>query len=1708
MYNQPFLTATVLPADAPVTINFGAGTPSAEGPRTTDEAVGFEARTYPPLRVLRTGCDFGSDCAPGAGLYLEFTNPLDPTGFDPATIGVRPEIPGAVTSVTPEGISIRGTTEARTTYEVTVPAELTDVYGQTLGRAVTESFEIDAADPRLDPFVRPLTTLDPSVDGATLTVRSVNHDELRVRIFSVEPGDWDTFQRYYFAAVANGERDVDLPDWTELSDDAVATAGADDRLTETAIDLDDALDGTPGHLVVIVEPTEPYLPSNDLYWSNRPTMTWVQSTSIGLDAFADDRSAVVWTTDLQSGAPLAGVTVGFDGADEATTAGDGLAELRLAAPGHQLIVARLGQDTALLPAGYYGDVYQPGTTSDEARWYVFDDRQVYRPGETVSVKGWIRRLALSDDGRLGLPEPGARITYVVHDPQYVELTTGTAEVSAAGGFDLSFELPDGANLGGASIDLTVDGMPGLAYAGYTHGFQIQEFRTPEFEVTARTETPDPHVSSRPATVAVDAAYYAGGPLGSAPVAWQVTTSSATYSPPGHDGFSFGEWTPWWSSVGGREALDYSSEPCCGPSPFGEEPEIEEFSGTTDAAGSHYLQIDFGDAEGERPDLPVAVTSNATVTDVNRQAWAASTDLLVHPAELYVGLRSDRTFVRRGDPMVIEVITTDIAGAEVAGRTLDVTAARLESTYVEGEWTEIEMDPQTCAVTTTDQPFRCEFTTEVGGSYRVRAVVTDDDGGRNRTELTVWVSGSDAVPSRSVEQESLTIVPDRAEYEVGTSASLLVQAPFAGEGLAVITRAGIVETKRFTATDGSAVLDIPITDAAVPGLDVTIEVVGRTARTADDGTPIAGAPNRPAFATGSITLPVSTATRTLEVTAVPRAATLEPGGATALDVTVTGPDGTPVAGAELAVVVVDEAVLAVGGAELPDPIDVFYGPSFTYLFARYGRESVELPDPATLAGEGTDESAGGAETTAAASEESADAAGAPAVAVGDGAADFDSSRATGEAGGPAISERTDFGALAVFAPDVTTDAAGAAVVDVPLPDNLTRYRVMVVAAEGEDEFGSAESSITARLPLMVRPSAPRFANFGDTFELPVVVQNQTDQPMDVDLVLQTANLRLDGPAGRRVTVPADDRVEVRFAVAAADAGTARFRVAGVSGDAADAATVELPVYTPATVEAFATYGVLDEGTTVQPVLAPDGVIPEFGGLEITTSSTSLQALTDAVLYLSEYPFRSSDAFASRIMAIASLRDVLEAFAVEGLPSAEALDAAVAADVAGLAALQNGDGGFPFWTPGRPSEPYNTIQATHALVLAEQQGYAVPDQTLGAALAYLTAIDQYYPPEYGEDVRDTLSAYALHVRQLAGDTDPDTAQSIWDRRGDELQLDAIAWLWPVVTDPATAEEMGRLIANRAVETAGAANFATSYGDDAYVLLHSDRRTDGIVLDALIAERPDSDLIPKVVAGLLGGQTTGRWENVQENAFILLALQRYFETYEAQTPDFVARIWLGARFAGDQTFAGRSTDRVRITVPTAELVAAGDTELVVAKEGSGRLYYRLGLRTAPADLVLDPLDRGFVVARTYEAVDDPADVTRDADGTWRIRAGATVRVRLTMVAESQRTHAALVDPLPAGLEILNPALATTPDLPPDENSATGFTDAWWTPTWFDHQNQRDDRAEAFASWLPAGAYDYSYVARATTPGTFVVPPTRAEEIYAPETFGRGATDRVVIG
>lgn len=1194
-------------------------------------------------------------------------------------------------------------------------------------------------------------------------------------------------------------------------------------------------------------------------------------------------------------------------------------------------------------------------------------------------------------------------------------------------------------------------------------------------------------------VAVSAQYFAGGPLPSAETTWSVSSSESSYSPPGWSDFTFGQWTPWWRFA----AYDYEMGFGGYGGGFGGGGNFQSYNGRTDAAGTHYLGMTFETASEPRP---YSVMAEANVMDVNRQSWAATTSLLVHPADRYVGLHSERTFVEKGEPLVIDTIVTDLDGNAIAGHEVTVVAARLEWKYSQGQWREEEVDLQECSVSSTTEPLTCEFTTAIGGSYRISATVRDDRERLNQSEFTRWVSGGSRPAARDVEQEEVTLIPDKAEYQPGDVAEILVQSPWSpAEGILTVSRSGILYTERFTIEDGTTTLRIPVEEEHIPNLNIQVDLNGAAPRTDDQGEAVADVPARPAYASGSLTLAIPPVSRELSVTIAPAATELEPGIETSVAVNVTDASGAPVADAELALVVVDEAVLALTNYQLLDPIATFYSQRSGDVSSHYARASIVLANPAELA----DQVAVAAQDVAmnSLSRSAAPMAAGAAAPTMEATADMafameESAEADGDdaasGGGSAITVRSNFNPLAVFVPAVRTDANGQATVDFTMPDNLTRYRIMVVAVAEGKYFGKDEANLTARLPLMVRPSAPRFLNFGDKFELPIVLQNQTDEEMSVAVALLASNLDVTGgqsgsdqPAsgqsssgqstnGQVVVVPANNRVEVRFPATTVSAGTVRVQIAASTSDFADAVTVDLPVYTPATTEAFAVYGVVDEGAVAQPVASPPDVFPQFGGLEINTSSTAVQALTDAVLYLTSYRFECSEQLASRVLGVAALRDVLTAFEAEGLPSPAEMEAAVQRDITRLQQLQNWDGGWPIWSRGKDSVPYYSIHVAHALQRARMKDFDVPDEMLAMALEHLRNIENFYPHWYSESVRHSLSAYALYVRQLMGDVDTTKARNLLNEKPLENQsLEAIAWIWQVIGDDEASApdvaEIERHLNNRAVETAGAANFTTSYGEDAYLLLHSSRRTDGIILDALIQNQPESDLIPKVVTGLLAHRTAGRWSNTQENAFILLALDRYFNTFEAETPDFVARIWLGETYAGEHEYVGRTTERHETNIPMSYLVngevASGETQdLVIQKDGQGRLYYRLGLRYAPTDLDMPPVDMGFVVERSYEAVDDADDVRRDDDGTWHFKAGARVRVRINMVADNRRYHVALVDPLPAGLEAINPALAVSESVPADPGEQSyGW---WWWRTWYDHQNLRDERAEAFATLLWDGS------------------------------------------
>ncbi|MBX7169566.1 MAG: Ig-like domain-containing protein [Pyrinomonadaceae bacterium] len=1777
------LTENALPADSPITVNVQKGTQSAEGPIPTNKDQVYSFRTYGAMKYVSGWCSYqgSKQCSPFDTWVMQFTNPIEASTFEKSMVKIEPPIEGM--NVYPSGnyLYFQGYKKGRTTYKVTVDGGLKDTFGQTLGTTASATFNVGNAPSEIYSQGGSMIILDPN-SKPTYSIYSTNHNSVKLKIYKVSPSDWEGFRQFMRYLNYDEQKRPPMPGKLVV-DKVLQIQNKPDEMVETRIDVSPALDEGFGHAIIDIEP----MVKRDKYDRTR-LVTWAQATQIGLDAFVDNHELVGFATDIKNGKPVSGVefTIYPNGknlkgqqtsentstkswwewltswgtSDESikeTTATDengnetevesipeaqtnrtgenGILRLPLAdaQPKTQnLLIARKGKDVAFMPeqSEYYwqdyGSWYNKGDY-DSYRWFVFNDRGIYKPKEEVTIKGYIR---IYQGGKLGdiaeLGDKAKNFSYVVNDPRGNEIAKGNGTLNAFGAFDFKFKLPDTANLGQANVIISTNG--GLPGNTTYHYFQIQEFRRPEFEVSAKTETPAPHFVKGNAMVSVEAKYYAGGGLANAEANWTVTSTPTNYTPPNRGDFNFGKWVPWWRSYGNE---GYTSS--------------QYFKGTTDAAGKHLLKIDFEDAN---PPRPYSVRAEARVMDVNRQTFASATTVLVHPSDFYIGLKSDRNFVNKGEKIKVDSIISDIDGKLIAGRDAEVKAVLKDWTYEKGAWKEETVDEQTCTIKSTADVSKCEFIAKAGGIYTITGRVMDDKERWNETEFTVWVSGGKTPPKRNVEMEEAQLIPNKKDYNPGDVAEILVNSPFENaEGVLTLRRDGLVKTERFTMKGQSTVLKIPLEDKYLPNIYAQVDLVGASPRTDDKGEIDLKLPKRPAFASGQLNLSISTASRRLTVTADPQAATLEPGGETNINVNVKDSKGEPVANSEVAVVVVDESVLALTGYRIGDPMGIFYTQRGEGVIDYHSRKDILLGNPLdankipqNLPVNGRSMQAMDVMTAGAVAPAPMAAKSVSREARKKEKADMDDNevlKVAEEAEKPAtesqeetaqIKLRENFSALALFSPNVKTDSNGKAIVPIKLPDNLTRYRIMAVSVDTGKRFGGGESTLTAKQPLMVRPSAPRFMNFGDKIELPVVVQNQTDKEMTVNVGVRATNATLTAGGGKKVVVPANDRVEVRFPVSAEKAGTARFQFAVSSGKWSDAAEISLPVWTPATTEAFATYGTTEEnGAIIQPVQTPGEVWSQFGGLEVTTSSTQLQELTDAFIYLYRYQFECSEQISSRMISVAALQDVLKAFKANEMPTDADLKKSFAKDIEILKGRQREDGSFGLW--GRQREryefPFMSVHVAHALILAKAKGYKVPEEMLTKVKPYLKNVEKYYQGEwYSPQTRWTISAYALYVRDLMGDKDVAKAKALLKEATiEKMPFEALGWVLSVLSNDQNSttevEAIKRFLMNRTTETAATANFVTDYGDGAWVIMYSNRRADGVLLEALLKADPKNDLIPKLVRGLLDHRTKGRWGNTQENVFILLALDKYFQAYEKVTPDFAAKMWLGNTYAGEQIFKGRSVDSNQVNIPMKYLMEQGGTSnLIIDKQGPGRLYYRIGMKYAPKSLKLDPADYGFTVLRQYEAIDNADDVKQNPDGSWTFKAGARVRVRLTMVAQARRYHVALVDPLPAGLEILNPELAVTESLPADTGGGNtsviemgsrsyGYNYWWWRQNWFEHQNFRDERAEAFASLLWEGVYKYTYVTRATTPGQFVVPPAKAEEMYHPETFGRSGTDFVKV-
>jgi uncharacterized protein YfaS (alpha-2-macroglobulin family) len=260
-----------------------------------------------------------------------------------------------------------------------------------------------------------------------------------------------------------------------------------------------------------------------------------------------------------------------------------------------------------------------------------------------------------------------------------------------------------------------------------------------------------------------------------------------------------------------------------------------------------------------------------------------------------------------------------------------------------------------------------------------------------------------------------------------------------------------------------------------------------------------------------------------------------------------------------------------------------------------------------------------------------------------------------------------------------------------------------------------------------------------------------------------------------------------------------------------------------------------------------------------------------------------------------------------------------------------------------------------------------------------------------------------------------------------------------------------------------------------------------------------------------------NTQDYASAVTALAAY-QTRRAAQGERAVRIRAGGQLLLQHAVGGSAPGDSSISLRGLLAATSEGPALRLSLDagpGEGGVFYYLTVTEVPAAPPVTPEDRGIRVERWYERYDRGTPTVTAVEGDL-------VRVRLRITVPTMRYFMVLDDALPAGLEAVDLSLRTAAALPgpghapPADEDAEGDEDSgvrwygswdsgWWSP--FDHRELRDDRVVYSATVLWPGTYTASYLARATTPGTFIRPPAHAEEMYNPGVNGRSDGGTFVV-
>ena len=1380
---------------------------------------------------------------------------------------------------------------------------------------------------------------------------------------------------------------------------------------------------------------------------------------------------LAWVTDLESGAPQTGVKVTFYDAEwkqlgSTKTDKDGLAYLsdisspnyaRAEGTGH-LAIASLdfGSGVSAGDFGLYQNYY--GVTT-RPYVYLYTDRPVYRPGQEVYFKGILRQ---NDDLHYSLPSQ--KQVYVLIRRMGEDVYAKALPLSEAGTFTGTFKLSDDAALG--SYDIFVQMTKDDKSPFGSLSFRVAEYHKPEFEVSASSDPTD-LLAGEQAVFNLDATYYSGGRVANGQVDWFLEASPFYFVPSkDYRQFSFDDWdrdTYW------------------GPPQESGNGVLAEGQDVTDELGhlEFSQKVDLGKSK-----ISQTVTFNANVTDVAGSLVSGSTTLVVHQSEYYAGIRSERYIGLAGEEQPFEAVVLDWDSQPIAKQPITVK-------FVERQWYSVQTQDNQGTVrwetTVKDVPIsqvnvltgedglaKASFVPPHGGVYKAIVNVTDAKGHSHQASTYIWVSSSEYVPWRQTNDRAFSLIADKDSYSPGDTAELLIAQPFEQDVYALVTyeRGHIYKQEVILLKGNSTIYKLPITSDMAPMAYVSVVVISGAEDT-----------GRPDFKIGMAQLNVDTSHQTLDVNVTVDKKSAGPGEQVTYTITTKDYTGKPVS-ADVSLAVVDKAVLALAPSNSGPILGSFYPEQALGVRTALG---------IVLNADEFNENYRQSISTG--------------LAAGSGGGG-----AKGEGDLGIITVRQDFKDTAYFDGRVTTDKNGTAQVKVSLPENLTTWRADVRAVTDDTLVGQTTGELVSTKPLFVQLQTPRFFIAGDEVTLGAIVHNNGEQQLKVQVSLEAEGVELNSPAEQSLDVPAKQQAYVTWDVTVQNVSRVDLTAHATSGSFTDASKPALgtlsdqgiPVFNFSVPETVGTAGLLGEaGSVTEGFQLPNALDYTDASLSVEVSPSLAASLKDGLTYLEDFPYLCLEQTVSRFLPNVVAARALKTAGVESGELQTNLDTNVNAALQRIYAKQNYDGGWSWWD-SQTSDLQTSAYVVFGLMEAKEAGYTVSQSVLDNGVAFLR--DHLSDLNRNDPTwKYNRHAFVLYVLARGGELSSGRTNFIYENRT-QLGLYGRAYLAQTMylLDPndKRIDSLMSDLGSATVMSAAGAHWEEQSVD--YWNWNTDTRTTAIVLDTFVQINPKNSVTANAVRWLMAHRNSGHWRSTQETTWSLISLTDWLTASNEYETNYQFAVGLN----GDSLQQGQASptnllDSIKLKVALKDLLKDEVNYLVLTRgDGTGNLYYTAYMSaTLPVEQV-QPLDQGISVSRQYFELTDTKNKTPITEASR----GDLVRVRVTIVAPAALHYAVIDDPLPAGLEAIDSSLATDTAVPTvytlQDYSERGW--GWW---YFDHTELRDEKVVLSAQYLPAGTYVYTYVARASTAGTFKVIPTTASEFYFPDVAGRGAGSLFVV-